>query len=582
MDSGAINMDCIEDTNTITPYGGKLVNLVVSEDEKRDLKERSIYLKSIQLSNRFVCDLEMLATGAFSPLDKFMGKNDYESVIETMRLKNGLVFPIPVYLPVDKDTLKDLKEGEWIALKDQYNTPLAIMRVEEVYLRDKEKEAKEVLKTIDPYHPLVPQIFLWGDYAISGELKVFELPIYYDFPEYRLTPKEVRERLSKLGYKNVVAFQTRNPMHRVHEELTKRARDRINGALLISPAVGQTKEDDIDPSTRMRIYKVLYEKYYEKDKTLMAFIPLAMRMAGPREALWHGIIRRNYGANYFIVGRDHAGPGKDSKGKPFYGPYEAQELFEKYQDEIGMKMIPFEELVYVPDLNDYVEKSVAEKNKYTYLSISGTQVRNEFVKNGKMLPEWFTREEIAKILLSTYKPKHLQGFCIWLTGLPCAGKSTIGKILKAMLEARGRKITFLDGDVVRTHLSEGLGFSKEDRIKNILRVGFVASEIVKHDGVAICSLVSPYKMAREEIRNMFGEEKFVEVYVNAPIEVCEERDVKGLYKKAKEGLIKGFTGIDDPYEPPDNPEIVLDTKSLSPQESAYKIVKYLEERGFLL
>ncbi|WP_448584477.1 bifunctional sulfate adenylyltransferase/adenylylsulfate kinase [Thermocrinis sp.] len=566
----------------IPPYGGKLVNLLVSEEEKIEIKESITYLKSVQLPNRFVCDLEMLAVGAFSPLDRFMGKEDYKSVVKDMRLKNGLLFPIPIILPVSKEIVKELKEGEWVVLRDPYNVPLALMRVEEVFERDPEEEAKEVLKTLDPMHPLVPELFLWGEYCISGELKVIQLPRYYDFPEYRLTPKETRERLNQLGYKDVVAFQTRNPMHRVHEELTKRARKTINGALLITPAVGETKKGDVDVNVRMRIYKVLYEKYYQKDNTLLVFLPLAMRMAGPREALWHGIIRRNYGANYFVVGRDHAGPGKDSKGKPFYGPYEAQELFSQYEEEIGVKMLAFEELVYVPALDDYVEKSEAEKKGYKYLSISGTQVREEYLKQGKLLPEWFTRPEIAQILLTHYKPKHMQGFCIWLTGLPCSGKSTVAQILKALLEARGRKITLLDGDVVRTYISQGLGFSKEDRIKNILRVGFIASEIVKHDGVVICALVSPYKMARQEVRSMMEEGKFIEVYVNATIEVCEMRDVKGYYKMAKEGLIKGFTGVDDPYEPPDKPEIEINTTKLSPEESAREIIKYLERQGFLV
>ena len=566
----------------ISPYGGRLINLLVSEEEREELKDYSAYLRSVQIPNRFVCDLEMLAVGALSPLDRFMGKEDYTRVVEEMRLKNGTLFPIPVILPVKKEFVKEIKEGEWITLRDPYNVPLAIMRVEEVFERDPEKEAKEVLGTLDPVHPLVPDLFLWGEYCISGELKVIQLPKYYDYPEYRLTPEETRKRLIALGYKNVVAFQTRNPMHRVHMELTKRAREKINGALLLTPAVGETKKDDLDVSLRMRIYKVLYEKYYEKNRTLLVFLPLAMRMAGPREALWHGIIRRNYGANYFIVGRDHAGPGKDSNGKPFYGPYQAQERFEKYSEEIGVTMIPFEEMVYVPELGQYVEKTEAEKNGYKYFVISGTQVREEYIKKQRLLPEWFTVPEVAQILLSAYKPKHMQGFCVWLTGLPCSGKSTIAKVLKVMLEARGRKVTLLDGDVIRTHLSEGLGFSKEDRIKNILRVGFVAGEIVKHDGVVICALVSPYRMAREEVRSMMEEGKFIEVYVNAPIEVCEARDEKGFYKKAKEGLIKGFTGVDDPYEPPERSEIELRTDKLSPEESAKIILEYLESQGFLI
>ena len=358
----------------IEPYGGELVNLVVSDEEREELKRKSLHLKSLQISQRFVCDLEMLATGALSPLKGFMGKEDYESVLETMRLSNGLLFPIPVILPVKVEFAKSLREGEWIVLRDPYNMPLALIRIEEVYKRDPEKEAAKVLGTIDPYHPLVPEMFLWGEYCISGELKVIQLPEYYDFPEYRLTPLETRKRLEALGYDNVVAFQTRNPIHRVHEELTKRAREKIKGALLLTPAVGVTKPGDVDTYTRMRVYKVMYENYYEKDKTIMSFIPLAMRMAGPRETLWHGIIRRNYGANYFIVGRDHAGPGKDSKGRPFYEPYKAQELFKKYESDIGVKMIPFEELVYSPELDSYIERTEAEKRGVTFLPLASSIV----------------------------------------------------------------------------------------------------------------------------------------------------------------------------------------------------------------
>ncbi len=558
------------------------MNLIVKGEEKKELLEKIKFLRSLQLSPRSVCDLEVLAVGGFSPLDRFMGEEDYKSVVKEMRLKDGTLFPIPVTLPVDREFVKGLKESEEIVLRDPRNIPLAVMKVEEVYRWDLEYETKNVLRTTDPRHPLVAEMYTWGEYYVSGEIKVLQLPKHYDFPEYRKTPEQVREELSGLGYERVVAFQTRNPMHRVHEELTKRARERVGGALLIHPVVGLTKSGDVDTFTRMRIYRNLYERYYDKSNTVLSFLPLAMRMAGPREALWHGIIRRNYGATHFIVGRDHAGPGRDSKGRPFYQPYEAQELFSQYEEEIGVRMVPFEELVYVPELDSYVERSEAEREGYEYIFISGTEVRNNYLKNGKKLPEWFTRPETAEILLETYTPKHKQGFCIWLTGLPCSGKSTIAEILSVMLQARGRKVTLLDGDVVRTHLSKGLGFSKEDRITNILRVGFVASEIVRHNGVVICALVSPYRSARNQVRSMMEEGKFIEVFVDAPVEVCEVRDVKGMYRKAKEGIIKGFTGVDDPYEHPEAPEIHIDTTRLSPEESARKILEYLLVEGFIL
>ncbi len=563
------------------PYGGVLVNLVVPDEERQDLLERVNFMKSLQLSLRSVCDLEMLAVGAFSPLRGFMGREDYRSVLETMRLADGTLFPIPITLPVEEAFARSLSEGEEIVLRDPRNLPLAVMRVEEVYAWDLEEEARMVLGTTDPKHPLVSEMHTWGPLYIAGELRVIQLPRHWDFPEYRKTPAQVREELVRLGMDRAVAFQTRNPMHRVHEELTKRAQERVGGALLLQPVVGVTRAGDVDRFVRMRIYHVLYQRYYDHRTTILSFLPLAMRMAGPREALWHGIIRRNYGATHFIVGRDHAGPGKDSAGRPFYGPYEAQELFARYAEEIGVEMVSFEEMVYLPDEDRYEEKGVAEKQGKRYVQISGTQVREEYLKKGRKLPSWFTRPEVAEILLEAQPPRTRQGFCLWLTGLPSAGKSTIAEIVATMLQARGKTVTLLDGDVVRTHLSKGLGFSKEDRITNVLRVGFVASEVVRHNGVAICALVSPYRSAREGVRNMMPEGRFIEVFVDTPVEVCEARDVKGLYKKARMGLIRNFTGVDDPYEPPVDPEIHIRTTELSPEESARKILEYLVREGFL-
>jgi sulfate adenylyltransferase len=560
----------------------KLVNLLVNEEEKKELFEKIKYLKSFQISYRSVCDLELLTVGAFSPLDRFMGKEDYKRVVEEMRLKDGTLFPIPITLPVDKNFVKELKEGEEIVLRDLKNFPLAVMKVKEIYKWDLEYEAKNVLKTIDPRHPLVSEMYTWGEYYISGNLKVLQLPKYYDFPEYRKTPEKVREGLFELGYKKVIAYQTINLMHRVYEEFVKRTREKIGGIFLFQPIVGITKSGVIDTFTRMRIYKILYEKYFDKNNTILCFLPLAMRMAGPREVLWQGIISKNYGATHFIIDSNYANIGKDSTGKPFYQPYEAQELFAQYEDEIGIKMLLLEELVYVPEIKDYIEKEKAEKKGYKYITISDFEIKNDYIKNGKKLPEWFMRPETSEIILESYTPKHKQGFCIWLTGLPCAGKTTIAEILSIMLQAKGKKVTLLDGDIVRTHLSKGLGFSKEDRIANILRVGFVASEIVKHNGVVICALVSPYRSARNQVRNMVKERKFIEVFVYAPIEICEKRDFKGMYKKAKEGLIKGFTGVDDPYEPPEAPEIYIDTTKLTPEESARKILEYLIKEGFIM
>jgi sulfate adenylyltransferase len=416
---------------------------------------------------------------------------------------------------------------------------------------------------------------------LRTSLKVIDLPRYYDFIELRRTPAQVREMLEKMGHANVVAFQTRNPMHRIHEELTKRAAEEVDGSLLIHPVVGMTKPGDVDHYTRVRVYRALVENYYESNRTLLSLLPLAMRMAGPKEALWHAIIRRNFGANHFIIGRDHAGPGNDSHGKPFYGPYEAQAMLTQYGEELGVKPLEFKALVYLADEERYEEENKVEAETRVF-NISGTQVRDDYLAKGKPLPEWFTRKETADILQQMYPPRHEQGFCIWFTGLSGSGKSTTAEVLTSLLLERGKQITVLDGDVVRTHLSKGLGFSPEDRDTNILRIGFVAGEIARHGGAIICAAISPYRSTRNEARKMVGEERFIEVYVDTPIEVCESRDVKGMYARARRGQITGFTGVDDPYEVPMNPEITLYTVDSTPEENARKIVAYLEERGFIL
>jgi sulfate adenylyltransferase len=563
----------------ISPYGGELIDLVVKGEEREELLEKSSRLPSIQISQRALCDLELLATGAFSPLDRFMGKADYERVLTEMRLTNGVLFPIPITLPVDEDSLPSW--GEQITLSDSRNNTIAVMQIEEVYHWDELREARLVLGTTDPRHPLVSEMGTWGNVYVSGALKVIDLPKYHDFKDLRRTPAQVREQLSLLGFDKVVAFQTRNPMHRIHEELTKRAAEEINGSLLIHPVVGLTKPGDVDHYTRVRVYRTLVDLYYDPKRTYLSLLPLAMRMAGPREALWHAIIRRNHGATHFIIGRDHAGPGKDSNGNPFYGPYEAQMMLSQYGNEIGVEPIEFKELVYLADEDRYEEGPNLPENARIF-SISGTQVREDYLSKGELLPEWFTRQETAEILQQMYPPRHKQGMCLWFTGLSGSGKSTTAEILTSLLLERGRQVTLLDGDVVRTHLSKGLGFSREDRDTNILRIGFVAGEIARQGGIVIAAAISPYRTTRNEVRKMVGEDRFVEIYVDTPIEVCEERDVKGLYARARRGQIQGFTGVDDPYEVPVDPELTLQTVGVPPEENALKIVEYLEVRGYLL
>ena len=561
-----------------TLTANRLIDLTIQPDELRDTLEHAKNLPSVRLSERALCDLELLATGAFSPLDRFMGLADYNRVVEEMRLANGHLFPIPVTLPVASDQRVELDRE--VALLDSRNEIVAVMTVEEIYEWDLVKTAHAVFGTNDERHPLVAEMHRWGTRNISGRLKVLRLPTHYDFRDLRLTPSQTRARLEQSGFENVVAFQTRNTLHRAHEELTKRAIEEVNGVLLLHPVVGMTKPGDIDYFTRVRTYKVLASKYYDQNRILLSLLPLAMRLAGPREALWHALIRRNYGANHMIIGRDHASPGNDSSGKPFYPPYAAQELVQSFEDEVGVKVLPFGEFVYLPDEDRYEDVRKIEATAVT-AQLSGTQVREWYRDGGSELPGWFARTEVSEAIATTYPPRHKQGFCVWFTGLSAAGKSTTAEILTVLLQEFGRQVTLLDGDVVRHNLSRGLGFSKEDRDLNIRRIGFVAAEIVKHQGTVICAAVSPYRATRNEVRNSVGSDRFIEVFVDTPLEECERRDAKGMYSKARRGELKNFTGIDDPYEPPVQPELVLETLNNSAEENARSIIDYLVQRGFL-
>jgi sulfate adenylyltransferase len=568
----------ISESVLLSPYGGELINLICPDEETKALAAYANSLPLLQLSERSVCDLELLALGAFSPLDRFMGKADYQRVLNEMRLVSGHIFPIPITLPARSDF--DIREGQDIALGNSKNEPLAVMTVEEIYEWNVSETADKVFGTTDSRHPLVAEMNTWGRKNLSGPIRVFRMPRHYDFAELRLSPAQTRARLENLEHRNVVAFQTRNPLHRAHEEMTKRAIAEVDGTLLLHPAVGLTKPGDVDHYTRVRSYKILIERYYEPVEALLALLPLAMRMAGPREALWHALIRRNYGANFLIVGRDHASPGVDSTGKPFYEPYAAQQLAQQFAEELGVGVVPFEEMVYLPADNRYLEVSKVPLGAHT-LSLSGTELRTAYLENPANLPAWYSRTEVSEILSESYPAPHRQGVCVWFTGLSCSGKSTVAEILTTLMLEHGRRVTLLDGDVVRTNLSRGLGFTKEDRDTNIRRIGFVAAEIVRHGGVVICAAVSPYGATRNEVREMVGTERFVEVFVDAPLEICEQRDTKGMYARARRGELKGFTGIDDPYEPPKHPEVWLDNVSSSPEVNARSILDHLLNKGFV-
>jgi sulfate adenylyltransferase len=561
-----------------SPYGGTLVNLLVDDARAAEMRATAKDYASLTLDERGLCDLELLAVGGFSPLTGFLGRRDYERVVSEARLADGTLWPLPVNLPVNVGN--GVEEGKPLALRDVYGNLLAFLHVEEIYTYDKEAEAKGAYGTTDAKHPAVAHLNKQPGHYAAGKLEVIRVPPHYDFVEIRRTPSELREHFKSLGWNKVVAFQTRNPLHRAHEELTKRAAEQIGGGLLIHPVVGVTKPGDVDHFTRVRCYRALVDNYYEPGSVVLSLLPLAMRMAGPREVLLHAIIRRNYGCTDFIVGRDHAGPGKDSTGKPFYQPYAAQEAMQEHAKEIGMGMVDFKQMVYLPDEGRYSPVDEVPAGVKT-ADISGTQVRDDYLAKGLPLPEWFSRPAVAAILNETNPPKFRQGMTIWFTGLSGSGKSTVAHALIERLAEYGRNVSVLDGDEIRTHLSKGLGFSKEDRDSNINRVGYVAGLVAQHGGTTICAVISPYRETRDNARKS-SNGNFLEIYCDTPIEVCEKRDVKGLYAKARAGEIKGFTGVDDPYEAPLNPEVKINTGELGVQECADRIIAKLIELGYIL
>jgi sulfate adenylyltransferase len=563
------------------PHGGELKDLYLPEDAVADEKRRSRDLPSWDLTMRQLCDIELLLNGGFSPLEGFQGEQEYRSVLKDMRLPNGTIWPMPITLDVTEAFAKSVKVGAKIALRDPEGVLIATMEISSIYRPDKEQEATAVFGTTDDSHPGVNYLLArTNPVYVGGRLMGLEAPTHYDFKHLRDTPREVRERFQKLGWRRVVAFQTRNPMHRAHLELTFRAAKDVEANLLIQPVVGMTKPGDVDHFTRVRCYEHLL-KHYPEQTTTLSLLPLAMRMAGPREAVWHALIRKNYGCTHFIVGRDHAGPGNNKQGKPFYGPYDAQDLMRDLERELDITMVPFKNMVYVEELAQYQPEDEVGKGVRT-LDISGTELRRR-LREGLEIPEWFSFPDVVAELRRTHPPRYEQGFTVFFTGLSGSGKSTIANALMVkLMEMGGRPVTLLDGDVVRKHLSSELGFSKEHRDLNIQRIGFVASEITKNGGIAICAPIAPYTKTRRLVREMIEPNGgFVEIHVATPIEVCEARDRKGLYAKARAGLLKGFTGIDDPYEVPQNAEMVVDTTALTPDIVAHRIIVKLESLGFI-
>jgi sulfate adenylyltransferase len=562
-------------------HGGPLVDLVTTSSRAAELRAASRDFASWDLTPRQTCDLELLATGAFAPLRGFMVRSDYEGVCAEGRLRDGTLWPIPVVLDVSEAFAGRVSPGQAIALRDAEGVMLAVLHIEDIHAPDRRAEANSVYGTDDTDHPGVAYLFdRTGPLQIGGRVEVLQLPTHHDFSALRHTPAQIRNAFAERGWQRVVAFQTRNPMHRAHQELTIRAARDADARLLIHPVVGVTKPGDVDHYTRVRCYQALLPAY-APNSAMLSLLPLAMRMAGPREAVWHAIIRRNFGVTHFIVGRDHAGPGADRNGRPFYGPYDAQQALARHEREIGVTMVPFRQMVYVPAQDRYMAEDDLSPGTAVE-SISGTEQRQR-LQRGERLPTWFTFPAVERELRRSTRSRAEQGFTVFFTGLSGAGKSTIANVLLSrLLERGGRRVTLLDGDHIRKFLSSELGFSAEHRDLNIRRIGYVASEVTKAGGIAICAPIAPYDAVRREVRQMVSAHGgFVLVHAATPLEICEQRDRKGLYAKARAGLVQEFTGVSAPYETPRDADVTIDTQIEMPEEAAHRIIAHLECEGYL-
>jgi sulfate adenylyltransferase len=561
-------------------HGGELVNLIVSDDRASALKALSRNLQSITLSRSAVFDLELLLNGAFSPLKGFMNRSDYESVLDRMRLQDNTLWPIPVCLGISASEAQQLESGQSAALRDNEGFMLAVLHIQDIWPIEKEKEAEAVYGTRNPEHTGVCSLFdSPGKYYAGGTVEGIQPPLHAAFKSMWHSPLEMRHLFKRLGWRRIVGFHTRNPLHRVQYELTLRAMAQVKANLLLHPVAGNVTPGDIDAYTRIHCY-LSAGKNYPANMMQLSLIPLAMRMAGPREALWHAVIRKNYGCTHFIVGPNHASPAPNADGKPFYARDAAMNLAVSFNDELGIEIVAVEEMVYVADEDVFLPVSEVPKGVQTRLMSN-----DEFhikLRNSRKIPDWFSFPDVVDTIQQAYPPRHKQGVTIFFTGLSGAGKSTVARILYArFIEMRSRPVTLLDGDIVRQNLSSELGFSKEHRDLNVKRIGYVASEITKNRGIAICAPIAPYASTRRHIRQLIEKYGgFIEVHVGTPVEVCENRDRKGLYAKARAGLIKEFTGVNDPYEIPENPEVYIDTTDMTPDEAAQEVLLYLERAGY--
>ena len=557
--------------------------LYASSQSVQQLIEQTSDLVRCELTPRQICDLELLMNGGFYPLQGFLSHQDYDSVVENMCLGDGTLWPIPIILDVAKVFADRIELGQTIALEDREGVVLATLTVTDKWVPDKGREALSVLGTKDDSHPEVHNLYnRTGTVYLGGPIVGLQAPRHYAFETWRETPNELRDKFRSQSWHQVVGLQMRSPVHRVHKEMVVRAERMLGAKVLIHPVVGELESSLVDPYTRMRCYSAVLDQF-SKATTHFSLLNLTMRMAGPREALWHGLVRKNHGCTHFIVGCDHASPGRFGEEQEFYPPYAAQELFREHEEAMGIKLVAFKELAYIEQRAQFeVIDEIADEESIITMNLSESALKRH-LREGRDIPDWFTFPEVINELRHAIPERELQGFSVLFTGYSGSGKSTLANALMIkLLEFGGRPVTLLDGDIVRKNLSSELGFSKEHRNLNVQRIGFVAAEITKNGGIAICAPIAPYASVRRQVREMIEQHgTFVEIHVATSIQECERRDRKGLYQRARQGKVKGFTGISDPYDIPEYPEVRIQTEGYDVEYCTQQILQQLKRMSLI-
>jgi sulfate adenylyltransferase len=565
----------------ITPYGGELKSLMATPERIAEIKQEVLNLPSLDLSWKQICELELLLNGALSPLTGYMNQAERHSVLSGMKLPDGLFWPRPVMLVVSEKAAQNLAAGQTVALRDSEGVMPAILHISEVWPAD--PEAEMALAEASGV-PLARTQAEAGQFYVGGRLEGVTLPPRHDFLNLRLTPAEMREQFARLGWRKVMAYQPSQALHRPQYEFLLRTAMQQEANLLIHAVAGSDPVLESGHFALVRACQALMPRL-PASTSMLALNPMTPWAAGPRKTLLKAIMARNYGCSQLVTGGETVLESLHKESSQRRGQdtpnLSSDTVYAVAKESLGVTLLPFPRMVYVEDRDEWLPEETVPADTRSE-SMSGAELTRRLMQNIKV-PEWFSFPEVLDEMRKAYPPRKQQGFTVFFTGLSGSGKSTIARALTVrLMEMGGRRVSLLDGDIVRTHLSSELGFSKAHRDINIRRIGFVASEITKHGGTAICAPIAPYQATRRAVRSMIEEwGGFLEIHVSTSVEVCEGRDRKGLYAKARAGLIPEFTGVSDPYEIPENAELTIDTTRYSVEEAVQMIVLKLEHEGYL-